>query len=167
MDMRVYIVNAVRYNAGETIGAWFAPPIDIEELKERLFLVNENDYVIHHYDLPFCIDEHIEIEELNRLCTLAKKLEGTPVEHEINVVQQAFFSSFEEMVENINDIKCYPNCENMTDVARYLIRETRSLGEVPFELFEYINYEAYGRDLEAGNGDFLVTSHGVFEYTGN
>lgn len=165
MDMRVYLVNAVKYNEGETIGAWFAPPIDIEELKERLLLDNENtDYVIHDYDLPFCIDEHIKIEELNRLCALAEKLEGKPVEHEIKAVQDYFFSSFEDLVEHVDDIKYYPY-DNMTEVARYLILEKGELGEIPIFLRDYINYEEYGHDLELCSSDFLVTSYGVFEYS--
>ena len=53
----------------------------------------------------------------------------------------------------------------MADVARYFVEETGALGEVPAHLQNYIDYEAFGRDLEIG-GNYLVTSHGVFEYLG-
>ena len=36
----------------------------------------------------------------------------------------------------------------MSDLAYYLIEETGALGEVPTHLQNYIDYEAYGRDLE-------------------
>ena len=39
-----------------------------------------------------------------------------------------------------------------------------ALGEVPASLQNYIDYEAYGRDLEI-EGSFVVTNHGVFEIT--
>ena len=52
----------------------------------------------------------------------------------------------------------------MADVARYYIEETGALGEVPASLQNYIDYEAYGRDLEI-SGSFVVTNHGVFEIT--
>lgn len=50
----------------------------------------------------------------------------------------------------------------MSDVAHYLIEETGALCEVPAHLQNYINYEAYSRDLEI-EGNYLVTSRGVFE----
>lgn len=36
MDMQVYIANLGKYNEGELVGAWFPPPIDIEDVKERI-----------------------------------------------------------------------------------------------------------------------------------
>lgn len=50
----------------------------------------------------------------------------------------------------------------MSDLAYYLIEEAGALGEVPTHLQNYIDYEAYGRDLEI-EGNYLVTSRGVFE----
>jgi len=52
----------------------------------------------------------------------------------------------------------------MADVARVLVEETGMLGEVPANLQNYFDYEAFGRDLEI-EGSFLITSNGVFEYT--
>ncbi|MCO7128368.1 antirestriction protein ArdA [Sporolactobacillus shoreicorticis] len=166
MEMKVYITNLGKYNEGELVGAWFTPPVDFEEVKERIGLNHEyEEYAIHDYELPFDIDEYTPIEEINRLCALAEELAGTPIEEEIREIQHHFFGSFEEMVEHKDDIICYSDCDDMTDVARYLLEETGSLGEVPAHLQNYIDYEAYGRDLEL-EGNFLVTTHGVFEYVG-
>ena len=52
--------------------------------------------------------------------------------------------------------------KNMTDVAYYFIDECQSLGEIPDRIRSYIDYEAYGRDLDL-EGCFVVTNHGVFE----
>lgn len=68
------------------------------------------------------------------------------------------------LLENKDDIICYSECEDMADVARYFVEETGALGEVPVHLQYYIDYERFGRDLEI-NRNFLVTSHGIFEYT--
>lgn len=166
MEMQVYIANLGKYNEGELVGAWFTPPIDIEDMKERIGLNGEyEEYAIHDYELPFDIDEYTPIEEINRLCALAEELEGTSIEIEMREIQRTFFSSFEEMAEHVDDIIHYPDCDDMEDVARYYIEETGALGEVPASLQNYIDYEAYGRDLEL-NGNFLVTAHGVFEYIG-
>mgnify|MGYP002720132292 CR=1 FL=1 len=48
------------------------------------------------------------------------------------------------------------------DVAVTLVEEG-VLGEIPTNLVNYIDYEAFGRDLEM-EGNFLVTRNGVFEY---
>ncbi|AND85520.1 antirestriction protein ArdA [Clostridium tyrobutyricum] len=166
MEMQVYIANLGKYNEGELVGAWFTPPIDIEDMKEKIGLNNEyEEYAIHDYELPFDIDEYTPIEEINRLCALAEELEGTPIEFEMREIQTNFFSSFEEMAEHVDDIIYYPDCDDMEDVARYVIEETGTFGEIPVSLQDYIDYESYGRDLEL-NGNFLVTAHGVFEYIG-
>lgn len=147
-EMQVYIANLGKYNEGELVGAWFTPPIDWDEVKERIGLNDEyEEYAIHDYELPFDIEEY------------------TPIEDEMREIQRAFFSSFEEMAEHADDIICYSDCDDMEDVARYFIEETGALGEVPANLQNYIDYEAFGRDLEL-EGNFLVTSHGVFEYAG-
>lgn len=52
--------------------------------------------------------------------------------------------------------------DDMYDVARYYIEETGALGEVPASLQNYIDYQAYGRDLDL-SGTFISTNHGIFE----
>ena len=56
----------------------------------------------------------------------------------------------------------YPDCETMTDVAYYYIDELQALGDIPPSLQNYIDYEAYGRDLDMG-GCFIETSRGICE----
>ena len=55
--MKVYVANLGRYNEGELVGAWFTPPIDEEEMAERIGL-NEDyeEYAIHDFELPFDVD---------------------------------------------------------------------------------------------------------------
>lgn len=160
--MRVYIANLGKYNEGELVGAWFIPPIDFDEVKERIGLNDEyEEYAIHDYELPFEIDEYMAIDEINRLCGLAEELEGTPIGEVASEIQHAFFNSFEEMVDHVDDIIYYPECNDMSDVAYYLIEELGALGEVPSHLQNYIDYEAYGRDLEL-EGNYVFTSRGIF-----
>ena len=67
--MRIYIANLGKYNEGELVGAWFTPPVDFEEVKERIGLNDEyEEYAIHDYELPFEIDEYTPIEEVNQVC---------------------------------------------------------------------------------------------------
>lgn len=73
--MQVYIANLGKYNEGELVGAWFTPPIDYDEMAERIGLNDEyEEYAIHDYELPFEIDEYTPIEEVNRLCEMVEDL---------------------------------------------------------------------------------------------
>lgn len=165
-EMQVFIVNLGKYNEGEATGQWFSLPVDPDEMADKLGLDDQyEEFAIHDYEAPFEVGEYMSLDELNHLAELAQELEGTGLELEMYEIQRAFFNSFEEMVEHKDDIMCYPDCSDMADVAAYLIEETGMLGEVPVNLQSYIDYEAFGRDLEL-EGNFLVTGHGVFEYIG-
>ena len=72
------------------------------------------------------------------------------------------YGTLEEVVEHKDDIYYYPDCETMTDVAYYYIDELQALGDIPPSLQNYIDYEAYGRDLDMG-GCFIETSRGMCE----
>ena len=74
-EMRVYIANLGKYNEGELVGAWFEPPIDFDEVKERIGLNEQyEEYAIHDFELPFEIGEYTPIEEINRLCEMVEDL---------------------------------------------------------------------------------------------
>lgn len=63
-EMRIYIANLGKYNEGELVGAWFTPPVDFEEVKERIGLNDEyEEYAIHDYELPFEIDEYTPLKK--------------------------------------------------------------------------------------------------------
>lgn len=162
--MQVNIANLGKYNEGELVEDWFTPPIDMENIKERIDLNSEYEkYAIYDYELPFEIGEYTSIPEINRLCAMVEELEELLIYHELFEIQGYWFESLEELLENQDDIICYADCEDMEDVARYYLGETGMLGEVPTNLKNYIDYQALGRDLEI-NGNLLVTSYGVFEY---
>lgn len=61
--------------------------------------------------------------------------------------------------------QCYSDCDSVEDIARYYVEEIGQLEEVPSNLQNYIDYQSLGRDMEI-EGNYLVTSHCVFEYIG-
>src|SRR5699024_3389405 len=125
MDMQVYIANLGKYNEGELVGAWFTPPIDIEDVKERIGLNEEyEEYMSHDYEFSFEIDEYTPMSEINRLCAMVQVLEGSPIYHELSEIQSYWFDSLEELLEHQDDIICYTDCDSMEDVARYYVEET-------------------------------------------
>ena len=158
-EMRVYIANLGKYNEGELVGAWFEPPVDYDEMAERIGLNDRyEEYAIHDYELPFAIDEYTPIEEVNRLCEMAVDL---PEYVQDNLKElQSYFGGIEDLCGHADDIVFYPDCEDMADVARRFVEEGAL--EVPAHLQNYFDYEAYGRDLYF-EGTFVETSDGVFE----
>ncbi|MFK4464376.1 antirestriction protein ArdA [Bacillus safensis] len=47
MEMQIFITSLGKFNEGEINGTWFSPPIDFEEVKERIGLnVEYEEYVI-------------------------------------------------------------------------------------------------------------------------
>ncbi len=161
-DMQVYIANLGKYNEGELVGDWFSFPLDEEVIAERIGLNAEyEEYAIHDTDnFPMEISEYISIEELNRIYEQLEELPDYLLDDLDSFV--SYYGSLEELVEHKDDIILYSGCETMTDLAYFLIDEEQALGEIPSHLQNYIDYEAYGRDLDI-EGTFIATNAGICE----
>ncbi|MBS6519776.1 MAG: antirestriction protein ArdA [Clostridiales bacterium] len=161
-DMAVYIANLGKYNEGELVGAWFTFPIDEDDVAERIGL-NEyyEEYAIHDTDnFPMEIGEYVSIQELNRIYEMVEELPDYIVEALDEFISH--YGSLEEVVEHYDEVYYYPDCENMTDIAYYYIDELQALGDIPSNLQNYIDYEAFGRDLSF-EGTFIDTGRGMCE----
>lgn len=161
-DMRVYIANLGKYNEGYLIGDWFSFLIDEEDVAERIGL-NERyeEYAIHDTDnFPIEIGEYISIQELNEMYEMICELPDFITDSLDEFVSN--YGSLEELYDHKDDMILYAGCEDMTDVAYYFIDELQALGDIPPSLQNYIDYEAYGRDLSF-EGTFIETSYGMCE----
>ena len=103
------------------------------------------------------------IPPLRKSTACVKMVEDLPeyIQEELSELQ-SYFGSIEELCEHEDDIICHSGCDDMADVARYYLEESGQLGELPAHLQNYIDYAAYGRDMEL-EGTFVVTNHGVYE----
>ena len=110
--------------------------------------------------LPDNWNYNISISELNRIYEQLEELPDYLLDDLDSFV--SYYGSLEELVEHKDDIILYSGCETMTDLAYYLIDEEQSLGEILSSLQNYIDYEAYGRDLDI-EGTFIATNAGIFE----
>ena len=90
--MRIYIANLGKYNEGELVGAWFTPPVDFEEVKERLGVQSEEEIEIEDYELPFPLEGNTRLWEINALCRMVQEMQGTPLYYEMDVVQACISS---------------------------------------------------------------------------
>lgn len=160
-----FITNLGKYNEGALVGEWVKFPTTAEELKkvferigigakddfgqtyEEWFITDYDCYVDGLYDL---LGEYANLDELNYL---ASKLDDMS-QDEYERFQAAMeigdhTGSIQELInltENLNCYDIYPDIHDHDDLGRYYIEELDAM-QVPEHLRNYIDYEAYGRDI--------------------
>ena len=141
-------------------GIWSATGSLFRLMKKMLPSVSE-EYAVHDTEnFPIEIGEYISIEELNEMFEMIEELPDYITDELDEFISH--YGSLEEVYDHKDDVYCYSDCETMTDVAYYFIDEMQMLGEIPPQLQNYIDYEAYGRDLSF-EGTFIETSYGMCE----
>ena len=160
-----FITNLGKYNEGALVGEWVKFPTMAEELKkaferigigarddfgqtyEEWFITDYDCYVDGLYDL---LGEYANLDELNYL---ASKLDDMS-QDEYERFQAAMeigdhTGSIQELInltENLDCYDVYPDIHDHDDLGRYYIEELDAM-QVPEHLRNYIDYEAYGRDI--------------------
>ena len=179
-----FITNLGKYNEGDLVGEWVKFPTTAEEMKEvfrRIGIGQKDDFgqtyeewFITDYDcyVDGLYDKLGEYENLDELNYLASKLD------EMSQSEYAQFQagmelgdhcgSLQEIInltENLDCYEIYPDIEDYDDLGRYYIEELDVM-QVPEHLKNYIDYEAYGRDVAIDeNGTF--TDLGYVRDTGD
>ena len=179
-----FITNLGKYNEGSLVGEWVKFPTTAEELQkvfERIGIGSKDDFgqpyeewFITDYDcyVDGLYDKLGEYESLDELNYLASKLDEMS-QGEYEQFQAAMeigdhSGSLQEIInltENLDCYDIYPDIHDHDDLGRYYIEELDAM-QVPEHLRNYIDYEAYGRDvaLEEG-GEF--TDFGYVRDTGD
>ena len=178
------ITNLGKYNEGELVGEWVKFPTTAEELKEvfkRIGIGQRDDFgqpyeewFITDYDcyVDGLYDKLGEYESLDELDYLASKLDEMSnseyAQFQAGMEMGDHCGSLQEIInltENLDCYEIYPNIEDYDDLGRYYIEELEVM-QVPEHLQNYIDYEAYGRDVAMDeNGSF--TDQGYVRDTGD
>ena len=179
-----FITNLGKYNEGELVGEWVKFPTTAEEMKEvfkRIGIGQKDDFgnpyeewFITDYDcyVDGLYDKLGEYESLDELNYLASKLEEMSdseyAQFQAGMEMGDHCGSLQEIInltENLDCYEIYPNIEDYDDLGRYYIEELDAM-QVPEHLQNYIDYEAYGRDVAMDeNGSF--TDQGYVRDTGD
>ena len=179
-----FITNLGKYNEGELVGEWVKFPTTAEELKEvfkRIGIGQKDDFgqpyeewFITDYDcyVDGLYDKLGEYESLDELNYLASKLDEMSdseyAQFQAGMEMGDHCGSLQEIInltENLDCYEIYPNIEDYDDLGRYYIEELDAM-QVPEHLQNYIDYEAYGRDVAMDeNGSF--TDQGYVRDTGD
>ena len=177
-----FITNLGKYNEGELVGEWVKFPTTSEELQkvfERIGIGSKDDFgnpyeewFISDYDcyvdgLYEKLGEY-ENENLDELNYLASKLNELDA-HDYNHFQAAmqisdYTDSIKDvinLIDNLDKYEIYPGVESNADLGHYYIEELGMM-EVPDYLADYIDYEAYGRDVAINEmGQFTDYGYGA------
>ena len=179
-----FITNLGKYNEGELVGEWVKFPTTAEELKkvfDRIGIGQKDDFgqpyeewFITDYDcyVGALYDKLGEYENLDELNYLAAKLdemgEGEYAQFQAAMEVGDHSGSLQEIINLTDNLDCYdlyPSIQDYDDLGRYYIEELDAM-QVPEHLRNYIDYEAYGRDVAMDeSGDF--TDLGYVRDTGD
>ena len=179
-----FITNLGKYNEGELVGEWVKFPTTAEEMKkvfDRIGIGQKDDFgnpyeewFITDYDcyVDGLYDKLGEYESLDELNYLASKLDemsqGEYEQFQAAMEMGDHSGSVQEIInltENLDYYDVYPDIHDYDDLGRYYIDELDAM-QVPEHLKNYIDYEAYGRDVALDeSGDF--TDLGYVRDTGS
>ena len=179
-----FITNLGKYNEGEPVGEWVKFPTTAEEMKEvfkRIGIGQKDDFgnpyeewFITDYDcyVDGLYDKLGEYENLDELNYLASKLDEMSdseyAQFQAGMEMGDHCGSLQEIInltENLDCYEVYPHIADYDDLGRYYIEELEVM-QVPEHLQNYIDYEAYGRDVAMDeNGSF--TDQGYVRDTGD
>ena len=179
-----FITNLGKYNEGELVGEWVKFPTTAEELKEvfkRIGIGQRDDFgqpyeewFITDYDcyvdgLYSKLGEYENLDELNYLASkLDEMSESEYAQFQAGMEMGDHCGSLQEIInltENLDCYEVYPDIHDYDDLGRYYIEELDVM-QVPEHLQNYIDYEAYGRDVALEeNGTF--TDQGYVRDTGD
>ena len=179
-----FITNLGKYNEGELIGEWVKFPTTAEEIKaamdsigigqkddfgyayEEWFITDYDCYVDGLYDK---LGEYVNLDELNYLASKLDEFSQSEYEQFQAAMSVGDHSgSLQDMINLTENLDCYevnPNITDYDDLGRYYINELDVM-QIPDYLENYIDYEAYGRDV-ALDEDGQFTDYGYVRDTGD
>lgn len=178
-----FITNLGKYNEGELVGEWVKFPTTAEEMKEvfkRIGIGQRDDFgqpyeewFITDYDcyvdgLYSKLGEYENLDELNYLASKLDEMSNSEyAQFQAGMEMGDHCGSLQEIInltENLDCYEVYPHIADYDDLGRYYIDELEVM-QIPEHLQNYIDYEAYGRDVAMDeNGSF--TDQGYVRDTG-
>ena len=177
--IEAFVTNLGRYNEGALDGEFLKLPATTEEVQalfqrihvdgvqyEEIFITDYETNISGLYD---CLPEYADLDELNYLAALLDDLdEGDREKFEAALSYGDYTGSPKDLINLAQNLDCYeyyPGIRDEDDLGRYMIDEMGAL-EVPEYLQNYIDYEAYGRDVSLEDGG-TFTKDGYIVNTGD
>ena len=171
-----YITNLGKYNEGALVGEYLKFPTTTEEVQallKRIGIdgVRYEEIFITDYDgdmpeLYSGFGEYESIDELNYLASLLSEMDENDLEKFEAVLDTGEHSgSVKELINLTQNLDCFEFYSGITseeELGRMYIQEFDAI-QVPEHLIDYIDYEAYGRDVRINEGGSFSGNGYVFD----
>ena len=171
-----YITNLGKYNEGALVGEYLKFPTTSEEVQailKRIGIdgVRYEEIFITDYDgdmpeLYANFGEYESIDELNYLASLLSEMDENDLEKFEAVLDTGEHSgSVKELINLTQNLDCFEFYSGITseeELGRMNIQEFDAI-PIPEHLIDYIDYEAYGRDVRINEGGSFSGNGYVFD----
>lgn len=178
---KIYVADLAAYNAGHLHGAWIEATSDADAMQEAVSAMlatspvpDAEEFAIHDLDHD---GELAGIGEFSGLQAVAKAVETAElIEDELGddgvLIYGAFYEHYgqhddepTEAVERVREAYAGHH-DSVADWAENFLEETGGLDEVPENLRNYIDFDAYGRDAKYSGDIFteFAPDGGVFVF---
>lgn len=171
-----YVTNLGKYNEGELVGEYLKFPTTPEEVQallkrigvdgvryEEIFITDFNGDVLGLYDH---LGEYENLDELNHLACLLSELDQSDLEKFEAVIDSSEHTSsvadLINLTQNLDCFEFYSDVHSDEELGRMYVLEFGGV-EVPEHLIDYIDYEAYGRDVRINEGGYFAPGGYVFD----
>ena len=185
--LEAYITNLGKYNEGQLVGETLKFPTTQEEVQallkrigvdgiryEEIFITSFDGDVLGLHEH---LGEYENLDELNYLAALLSEMDQSDIEKFEAVIDAGEYTgSVKDLINLTQNLDCfefYSDVHSDEELGRMYVLEFGGV-EVPEHLIDYIDYEAYGRDMrinEGGHfaptgyltrsGDFKEVYHGI------
>ena len=182
--IEAYVTNLGKYNEGELASEPLKFPTTTEEVQALLKRIGVDniqyeEIFIADYggDLPelnACLGEYESIDELNHLACLLSELDKSDLEKfEAAVASGEHTSGVGDLINLVENLDCYDFYIGVSDdeTLGRIYAEDMELINIPENLRDYFDYEAYGRDMRINEdggfvkgGFFLPNGSQFIEY---
>ena len=179
-----FITNLGKYNEGDLVGEWVKFPTTYEKIQqvfqrigigskddfgnvyEEWFITDYDCYVDGLYNL---LGEYENLDELNYLASVLDEMDQSDYERFQAAVEMGDHTgSIQDLInlaDNLDSYIIYTDIHDYDDLGRYYLEEMED-PKIPDYILNYIDYEAYGRDIYLEeNGTF--TDQGYVVNTGD
>ena len=177
--LKAYVTNLGKYNEGELCGEYLELPAkkeDLQALFARISIdgVLYEEYFITDYDtdiVGLCrhMGEYESLDELNYFANMLAKLdEGELVKFEAAIEYGEYTSDVQQLINLVQNLDCYnfnPDVTNEEELGIFYA-DMMELPPIPESLENYIDFEAYGRDMSINDGG-VFTKNGYIKESGD
>ena len=168
--MKIFLTNLGKYTEGYLIGKWVKLPVSEEVLDKVLEEIGINEYYEEYFITDYendivglgdVISEYSSVVALN---DLAQRLEELSADDERKlgaVLEYEACTSVEEvlaLLDKLDEFELVIGVSDDETLGYYYAEELCSI-EIPEHLKNYMDYEAYGRDIRL-ESSCLYTSFG-------